>query len=124
MTRPNGTQDPLNANEEWAQSIIKDNPYFFRTRPPCRRTPRCALCLVLQIGCSDSRVPASIVTTSMPGTIFVHTNTVKHVSTIHRTPRAHYGHYPCSQLHIFDDNAHSVLAYVVKEVGVETLSLL
>ncbi|KAG2119407.1 carbonic anhydrase [Suillus clintonianus] len=59
---------------------------------------------VLWIGCSDSRVPASVVTASMPGTIFAHTNIA-------------------NQFHIFDDNAHSVLGYAVKEVGVEHVVL-
>jgi carbonic anhydrase len=84
----------LNANEEWAQSVIKDTPDFF-TQSATGQNPK-----VLWIGCSDSRVPESVITASRPGDIFVHRNIA-------------------NQFHLDDDSALSVLTYAVKVVGVE-----
>ncbi|KAG2140023.1 carbonic anhydrase, partial [Suillus cothurnatus] len=71
----NAAEGLINANEEWAQRIIKDNPNFFRDSATYPQRPK-----VLWIGCSDSRVPASVVTASMPGDIFTHTNIAKYIS--------------------------------------------
>ncbi|KAG2039418.1 carbonic anhydrase [Suillus americanus] len=87
-------QTLLNANEEWAQSVIKDTPDFF-TQSSTGQSPK-----VLWIGCSDSRVPESVITTSRPGDIFVHRNIA-------------------NQFHLNDDSALSVLTYAVKVVGIE-----
>lgn len=95
----NAAEDLINANEEWAQSIIRDNPDFFKDSAANPQTPK-----VLWIGCSDSRVPAAVVTASMPGDIFAHTNIA-------------------NQFHSFDDNANSVLSYAVDPVGVEHVVL-
>ncbi|KAG2359812.1 carbonic anhydrase [Suillus spraguei] len=87
----NAAEGLINANEEWAQRIIKVNPNFFKdsdTHPP---KPK-----VLWIGCSDSRAPASVITASMPGDIFTHTNIA-------------------NQFHSFDDNANSVLSCAISE---------
>jgi carbonic anhydrase len=88
----------LNANEEWAQSVIKDTPDFF-TQSATGQNPK-----VLWIGCSDSRVPESVITASRPGDIFVHRNIA-------------------NQFHLDDDSALSVLTYAVKVVGVEHVVL-
>ncbi|KAG2346918.1 carbonic anhydrase [Suillus weaverae] len=95
----NAAEGLINANEEWAQSIIKDNPNFFKDSATRPQTPK-----VLWIGCSDSRVPPAVVTASMPGDIFNHTNIA-------------------NQFHSFDDNANSVLSYAVDTVGVEHVVL-
>ncbi|KAG2119408.1 carbonic anhydrase [Suillus clintonianus] len=88
----------LNANQEWAQSVIKDAPDFF-TQSATGQSPK-----VLWIGCSDSRVPESVITASKPGDIFVHRNIA-------------------NQFHLHDDSALSVLTYAVKVVGVEHVVL-
>ncbi|KAG2140026.1 carbonic anhydrase [Suillus cothurnatus] len=95
----NAAEDLIHSNREWAHSIIKDNPDFFKDSATHPQTPK-----VLWIGCSDSRVPASVVTASMPGDIFTHTNIA-------------------NQFHSFDDNANSVLSYAVDPVGVEHVVL-
>ncbi|KAG1778143.1 carbonic anhydrase [Suillus placidus] len=79
-------QTLLNANEEWAQSTTGQKPK------------------ILWIGCSDSRVPESVITASKPGDIFVHRNVA-------------------NQFHLHDDSALSVLTFGVKEVGVEHVVL-
>ncbi|KIK45439.1 hypothetical protein CY34DRAFT_536143 [Suillus luteus UH-Slu-Lm8-n1] len=91
-------QTLLNANEEWSQSIIKDSPTFF-TQLAIGQNPK-----ILWIGCSDSRVPESVITASKPGDIFVHRNIA-------------------NQFHLNDDSALSVLTYAVKAVGVEHVVL-
>lgn len=95
----NPAEDLINANEKWAQSIIRDNPDFFKDSAAFPQTPK-----VLWIGCSDSRVPAGVVTASMPGDIFTHTNIA-------------------NQFHSFDDNVNSVLSYAVDSIGVEHVVL-
>lgn len=55
---------------------------------------------ILWLGCSDSRVPESVITASRPGDIFVHRNIA-------------------NQVHPDDDSVLSVLTYAVAVVGVE-----
>ncbi|KAG1720139.1 carbonic anhydrase [Suillus lakei] len=95
----NAAEDLINANEGWVQSIIRDNPNFFKDSATHPQKPK-----VLWIGCSDSRVPAAVVTRSMPGDIFTHTNIA-------------------NQFHAFDDNANSVLSFAVDPVDVEHVVL-
>jgi len=96
----NAAEGLINANEEWARRIIKDDPNFFKDSATYPQRPK-----VLWIGCSDSRVPASVVTASMPGDIFTHTNIA-------------------NQFHSFDDNANSILSFAVSdEVGVDHVVL-
>ncbi|KAH9054935.1 carbonic anhydrase [Lactarius vividus] len=61
---------------------------------PCPRVQ------VLWLGCSDSRVPESVITASRPGDIFVHRNIA-------------------NQIHPDDDSALSVITYAVAHVHVE-----
>ncbi|KAG2136119.1 carbonic anhydrase [Suillus bovinus] len=93
------TEDLINANEEWAQNVIKNDPNFFKDSATYPQRPE-----VLWIGCSDSRVPASVVTASMPGDIFTHTNIA-------------------NQFHSFDDNVNSVLSFAVHQVDVKHVVL-
>ncbi|RTL49839.1 MAG: carbonate dehydratase [Sphingobacteriales bacterium] len=58
----------LQNNLEWAKKRTSDDPEFF-TRLAHLQTPQ-----FLWIGCSDSRVPADMITGTQPGEIFVHRN--------------------------------------------------
>ncbi|KAF8637395.1 hypothetical protein AX17_002890 [Amanita inopinata Kibby_2008] len=84
----------FSANAQWAQDVGKVEPDFFQSSAKTQ-TPH-----TLWIGCSDSRVPESVITNSRPGDIFVHRNIA-------------------NQLHLDDKNLLSVLAYAVDHVGVE-----
>ncbi len=55
-------------NKAWAGEKIKDDPDFFK-RLSSLQAPE-----FLWIGCSDSRVPADMITGTQPGEIFVHRN--------------------------------------------------
>jgi carbonic anhydrase len=77
---------------------MKDTPDFF-ARSAIGQKPK-----ILWIGCSDSRVPESVITASKPGDIFVHRNVA-------------------NQFHLHDDSALSVLTFAVKEVGIEHVVL-
>jgi len=95
---PKSTEILLNANQQWAESVIQDRPEFF-AQSATGQSPK-----ILWIGCSDSRVPESVITASKPGDIFVHRNIA-------------------NQFHLHDDSALSVLTYAVKAVGVEHVVL-
>lgn len=58
----------LRKNKEWASQVLKDDPEFFNRLSNVQKPE------VMWIGCSDSRVPASEITGSVPGEIFVHRN--------------------------------------------------
>ena len=59
----------LNANREWAREIQASNPDFFPNLAN-GQSPK-----ILWIGCSDSRVPPTGITTGLgPGDVFVHRN--------------------------------------------------
>jgi carbonic anhydrase len=55
-------------NKQWAQSVLKDNPDFFK-KLENQQAPK-----YLWIGCSDSRVPANQICGLGPGEVFVHRN--------------------------------------------------
>jgi carbonic anhydrase len=55
-------------NKKWATAVEKSDPDFFR-RLSKQQKPE-----YLWIGCSDSRVPANIITQLPPGDLFVHRN--------------------------------------------------
>ncbi|CDO69989.1 hypothetical protein BN946_scf184758.g2 [Trametes cinnabarina] len=61
----------LSNNAQWAEDVEKAEPGFF-AQSAQGQSPK-----VLWIGCSDSRVPESVVTASKPGDIFVHRNIAK-----------------------------------------------
>ncbi|KIM60301.1 hypothetical protein SCLCIDRAFT_124566 [Scleroderma citrinum Foug A] len=85
------TASLLSANARWAEGT---DPALFE-RCAKGQSPK-----VLWIGCSDSRIPESVVTGASPGDIFVHRNIA-------------------NQFHHHDDSALSVLAFAVDVVGVE-----
>ncbi|KAF9784600.1 carbonic anhydrase [Thelephora terrestris] len=87
-------QKMLEHNAKWAHSIVQADPGFF-IRSAAVQTPQ-----VLWIGCSDSRVPESVITRFMPGDIFVHRNIA-------------------NQVHPKDDNVLSVVEYAVGALKVK-----
>jgi len=84
----------LSANAQWASDVNQAEPGFF-AQTAQGQSPK-----VLWIGCSDSRVPESVVTASRPGDIFVHRNIA-------------------NQFHAHDTSALSVLQYAVEHLYVE-----
>lgn len=84
----------LEHNREWAAARVREDPNYF-TRLTGLQAPR-----YLWIGCSDSRVPANVITGLEPGEVFVHRNVA-------------------NLLHPGDLNGLSVLQYAVEVLQVE-----
>ena len=61
-------KDLLESNRRWSERTRETDPEFF-TKLARQQSPR-----LLWIGCSDSRVPASVIVDALPGSIFVHRN--------------------------------------------------
>ncbi|KAI7899045.1 carbonic anhydrase [Cokeromyces recurvatus] len=55
-------------NKKWAEEVMKEDPAFLKNIA-LKQQPK-----ILWIGCSDSRVPANVVTSLPPGEVFVHRN--------------------------------------------------
>ncbi|MBA5779472.1 carbonate dehydratase [Stappia sp. F7233] len=60
--------DLLDHNIRWATAKVKEDPDYFRRLSALQRPE------YLWIGCSDSRVPANVITGLEPGEVFVHRN--------------------------------------------------
>ena len=58
----------LDRNKAWARQRTEEDPQYF-TRLTGLQAPE-----ILWIGCSDSRVPANVITGLEPGEVFVHRN--------------------------------------------------
>ncbi|KAI0056984.1 carbonic anhydrase [Artomyces pyxidatus] len=86
------------ANAQWADAVTHAEPGFFEESAK-GQSPK-----VLWIGCSDSRVPESVITASKPGDIFVHRNIA-------------------NQFPVDDDSALAVLTYAVEHLGVEHVAV-
>jgi len=91
-----GIQDILANNQQWVADRNAEDPGFFK-RLADGQQPR-----YLFIGCSDSRVPASGITGTGPGEMFVHRNIANLV--VHT-----------------DMNLLSVLQYAVEVLGVQDI---
>ena len=91
-----GIQQILDNNKQWVADKNAQDPEFFN-RLANGQTPR-----YLFIGCSDSRVPASGITGTGPGEMFVHRNIANMV--VHT-----------------DMNLLSVLQYAVEVLGVQDI---
>lgn len=61
-------QNLLEKNHNWADKQVKISPDFFK-KLTSQQNPK-----FLWIGCSDSRVPANVITDLDPGELFVHRN--------------------------------------------------
>ncbi|MBP0595664.1 carbonic anhydrase [Paraburkholderia sp. LEh10] len=92
----NRTKHMLLQNIAWSSESAQRDPAFFAGLAR-GQSPK-----VLWIGCSDSRVPAEIVTNCTPGELFVHRNIANLFSTA-------------------DDNAMSVLEYAVQVLKVDDI---
>ncbi len=55
----------LTGNQNWVRNTLKLNPDFFDSLAEAQNPQ------FLWIGCSDSRVPATEITNTLPGSIFV-----------------------------------------------------
>mmetsp|Transcript_38233 Transcript_38233/g.59347 ORF Transcript_38233/g.59347 Transcript_38233/m.59347 type:complete len:280 (+) Transcript_38233:91-930(+) len=86
----------LQQNAEWADSVTAADPTYF-PELATGQAPR-----YLWIGCSDSRVPAELITKSDPGHLFVHRNIANQACTT-------------------DTSFLSVLEYAVDYLGVEDI---
>ena len=60
--------DLFEHNRQWADGKRRDDPDYFRKLASLQRPE------YLWIGCSDSRVPANVITGLEPGEVFVHRN--------------------------------------------------
>ncbi|WP_193175724.1 carbonate dehydratase [Oricola nitratireducens] len=60
--------DLLDHNIRWATGKVREDPDYFRRLSALQRPD------YLWIGCSDSRVPANVITGLEPGEVFVHRN--------------------------------------------------
>lgn len=60
--------DLFDYNREWAREMLRADPDYFR-RLAAQQAPE-----ILWIGCSDSRVPANVISGLDPGEVFVHRN--------------------------------------------------
>ena len=69
------------ANGEWRTAVSQYSPKFFKDSATNAQTPK-----VLWIGCSDSRVPESVVLAAKPGDVFVHRNIAKYALRPPRFP--------------------------------------
>ena len=61
-------QDLLTANAHWAEEKVRSEPDYFHKLAELQKPE------YLWIGCSDSRVPANVITGLEPGEVFVHRN--------------------------------------------------
>lgn len=81
-------------NQRWAQGALAHEPEFFH-RLASQQAPD-----FLWIGCSDSRVPANVITGLLPGEVFVHRN----IANIVRRE---------------DPNCHAVMQYAIEVLQVK-----
>lgn len=86
----------LEHNVQWARQRVEEDPSYFQ-RLSGLQAPR-----YLWIGCSDSRVPANVITGLEPGEVFVHRNVANLV-------------------HSADLNLLSVLEFAVGTLGVSEI---
>jgi carbonic anhydrase len=86
--------DLLDHNVRWARERLREDPSYFKRLSALQRPE------FLWIGCSDSRVPANVITGLQPGEVFVHRNVA---NLVHRA----------------DVNLLSVLEYAVEALDVK-----
>lgn len=89
-------EELLQHNAAWAAERVEEDPDYFR------RLARLQAPEYLWIGCSDSRVPANVITGLQPGEVFVHRNVA---NLVHRG----------------DINLLSVVQFAVESLGVRNI---
>lgn len=89
-------EDLLDHNKRWAADRSQEDPQYFSRLSSLQRPD------FLWIGCSDSRVPANVITGLEPGEVFVHRNVA---NLVHRG----------------DMNLLSVLEYAVESLEVKRI---
>lgn len=90
--------DLLARNREWAENQLREDPSMF-SRLAAQQSPD-----YFWIGCSDSRVPANVITDLDPGEVFVHRNVA-------------------NVIHSSDLNLLSALEFAVEALGVRDIIL-
>lgn len=88
--------DLLDHNIRWATGKVREDPEYFRRLSALQRPE------YMWIGCSDSRVPANVITGLEPGEVFVHRNVA---NLVHRA----------------DLNLLSVVEFAVETLGVKQI---
>lgn len=88
--------DLLDHNIRWATGKVREDPDYFRRLSALQRPE------YMWIGCSDSRVPANVITGLEPGEVFVHRNVA---NLVHRA----------------DLNLLSVVEFAVETLGVRQI---
>lgn len=87
-------QQLLDRNRSWNEEVERNDSSLLKENA-AGQTPS-----ILWIGCSDSRVPESVVANCKPGDVFTHRNIA-------------------NQFNLNDDSAMSVLTYGVEALGIE-----
>lgn len=116
----------LQHNVEWAEERLREDPHYFE-RLSGLQTPD-----YLWIGCSDSRVPANVITGLAPGEVFVHRNVANLVhpgdlnllsvlefaiGVLHVKHVIVCGHYGCGGVHAaVDGNAHGIVDHWLQPI--------
>jgi len=72
--KPSDFRELLSNNKKWSDGVIARDPTFFERSAAEHQTPA-----TLWIGCVDSRVPESVITESLPGSILTHRNIANQV---------------------------------------------
>jgi len=118
--------DLLAANRRWAAARVREEPDYFRRLSGLQHPE------YLWIGCSDSRVPANVITGLEPGEVFVHRNVA---NLVHRgdlnllsvveyavdTLRVRHvivcGHYGCGGLRAaMDGSRHGIIDHWLQPI--------
>lgn len=119
-------QQLLEANAKWSQERVAADPDYFR-RLVALQAPE-----FLWIGCSDSRVPANVITGLEPGEVFVHRNVANlvypadlncmavlqfAVETLHVKHIIVCGHYGCGGVRaVLEQSQHGVAEHWLSSV--------
>jgi len=127
----------LDHNKQWAAGKVADDPEYFNKLSDLQAPD------YLWIGCSDSRVPANVITGLEPGEVFVHRNVANlvHPGDINMLSVLEHavdalkvkhiivcGHYGCGGIHAaMDGYQHGVIDHwlqPVRDIAVQNAGIL